>query len=962
MKKLMWVLGLFICFMSFSDQTYAYTFNKDDYAKARHCYLNEEIDKRTRTDAAFEQYLNSLGLPVWMTANNYQTGEQGWYKANREVARNHCILSYGDADDVQYITATRNGYDKGQVRYFGIIRVSDWQVAAVPNEKYPDECDNSCGNFLRDTNFLWEPYDKNSAGYKGIVEQRKWGTIPLPGPKFSAAIASDFYQFTMYPIDPFKGTDSDPNGQFDVNNKTFNWSNNFLDTDWGGGPRLLAFAGAIVPAKEYAYGYFNMYHKDGVYWYRTFFIPPGGCFVACKQGDVSVKADLDKKELKSGEKLTGYIDIFNGHFGNIYAPCADGGNGDPKCHDGNRTKAYLKIYDRNSWQEVKNFEFKYNGIPLDNGKQRDIEVGNFGITLPKGDYRMYVDIPYYKDEINNTSNPFENNTTFVDFKVKNEENASVKINGKTEYSSDQPLEFKFPVSNNMDNPISGNLNIQIKEKDENGEKLVWSKDVYFNNIAKKDTWTFDMKSLGVKLPAGFYNVYASIPNYNGETTYEDNKANSSFKVKMFIPQHVRCKALDVKYTKVVGVSGGPNLVKSCVGQTPEFPSTTIEGGQTTYFYVGYRLFPMPVPAYKVENLDKKGLDQKLTLKEPFDTKASCNLQLTSDSNCRLDDTFIHFPSKSGESTIPAPYTTGDYGEYHYKYRGRLFPETVRFQFNIFDPSGNKVTSSGSLVYRVDPSCYDTKVLDMKESCRNIDFYIPKVASDAKGDESKPYVVPYDKGSTSLPDNGVKFTNPGLHTFDLKVAEEQVYRYQKDNGYSTPAEYVFVTGDYNEVNLWYSTTLAEVRSMFPYNSVTSNEVLPGWYNIKVYGFNTQEAASAAYDKFRSVHSGWNAWTEQKSAGYYNFRWSDVNHYGRINSGIKVDKYRIVTGDYNSVAWRDSVINKIKETLPTVDVWYEEVAPGYYRIFVGDYADKSQADSGYNKIKSIYPSYGLWVDKV
>lgn len=784
----MWMVCLTLCvIIGLPDKASAsYTFDYEAYKKTRECadlpddQKPPEIIERTKTDEAYAAYLESIGVPFWINVNGQN------YPADKVKARTHCILVYGNWAIVQPATGQQNTLDGSEFRYLGVVRTETGEVVPVPNQKYPDIC-GTCDKYLKVRNFIHRPWEG-----EGNARIMNYKSANVPAPTGSFDRFTNFLWYIWYPLDPFNGSDKDPNGYFDVKNDytgepMLNW--NVAPY----APRLAGYASAIAPATDYGFGIFVMYSDVGTasnpeIRYRTFIIPPGKCFLVCEtEGNVNVGAAADKAVFEEGEKITGYIDIGNNHFGVVNAPCDTSGKANPVC-DNNKANnvATIKITNTATGAVVVNKEFLYWGIPYGNTNVRDIEIGNLNITLPRGNYSARVDIPHYDKEVRIGSGSDEpyyaDNAYAFSFKVKGRGNASVAVSGPDTYTAGEKVTHVATATNKMSDKIDGTLRVKIYEKTASGNVLVWQSSPPYNDLAVNGKFKVEPKP---ELPAGKYIITADIPHYTeavapfeDETNYTDNHDEKEFTVSMFSPKHVNCKSLDVDYTKVLGV-GNKNIVRMCVGQTPEFPSTEIEAGQETYYYVGYRLLPMPIPAYKVVNNDAAGMDQTLTLQEPSNKLGGCDPK-TTDTNCKITKTFLHFPTTTN-AKAPAPYTLGTESNYHYAYRGRMFPEKVRFQFDILDPSGKKVEASGNLVYKIDSSCYDTTVLDIKEECRAIDFYIPKLASDTKGTESAPYVVPFDGGSTVPPTDGSTFKNPGLHTFELKVVEEQIYLYQKDGG-------------------------------------------------------------------------------------------------------------------------------------------------------------------------------------
>jgi hypothetical protein len=217
----------------------------------------------------------------------------------------------------------------------------------------------------------------------------------------------------------------------------------------------------------------------------------------------------------------------------------------------------------------------------------------------------------------------------------------------------------------------------------------------------------------------------------------------------------------------------------CVGYYPNFPSTKVEGGMGTYFYVKYFFFPLPLPDYTITNGGT--VNQTVSLTEDRTQLGNTKTWLyypTTKNGTNPDGSLVN------PEGLPGPYMVGPHEFYHYRYRGRMVAERVDFNFQIFDPN-NATIAKGSIIYEVPTdmnnnslSCLRTDAIDYKENtiapgrvnedCREISFFLPNDNIDE-----------WQKA----PDNAdkINFLNPGKHSFRLSVYEYQKYYYQVDQG-------------------------------------------------------------------------------------------------------------------------------------------------------------------------------------
>jgi hypothetical protein len=371
-------------------------------------------------------------------------------------------------------------------------------------------------------------------------------------------------------------------------------------------------------------------------------------------------------------------------------------------------------------------------------------------------------------------------------------------------------------------------NAYIKFKSNNLTTLT----VPYSGIADQNKFVYQLDE---SLPAGNYRIEAKIPFYkNGtqnEGNYVDNNSDFDIVIASLPPENAICKEEKPAYYDNTGTM--PNTIhRMCVGMYPNFPSTNAEGGQGTYFWAKYRLVPVPAPIYTINSIavnDKefspyagqtydatkrrlgKGTTETYALKYPaFETAHTlysgtnifdANMTITKDYQ-NEKQSFIYFPSSPNHflnkapnamvappsaadvslvgglnNTIWAPYTAGADKHYHYLYRGRFLAKAINFSFDVTGPQGESV-AKGLVKYTVpadavDPTknCYQTAVIDYKDTCREVEFYLPRLTGDAISQ------APADLDTTRK----IKFYNPGPYAFTLVANEEQYFRYQHDGG-------------------------------------------------------------------------------------------------------------------------------------------------------------------------------------
>lgn len=463
-----------------------------------------------------------------------------------------------------------------------------------------------------------------------------------------------------------------------------------------------------------------------------------------------------------------------------------------------------------------------------------------------GSYAIKAWIPYYVDSDSNPEEKTSNNTATkkFNFDVK----GNVALSGTTDkiLQSGEELKSVFTVSSTFPTTQSSNINVVIKNID--GTSMEINKTgsnktklpLPFSVTSSKNKIVKINKSApSIVLPPGHYKLYAEIPRVSTETDLTDNKIVLDFEVQMFIPDNTTCDFANTKYITTVvnptfattaldvskkGNENKAGVARTCIGYTPKYPSTIVEGGQKTYFYVAYKALAFPLPAYYVKNNDKFGINQELTIKEPKDALGSCVDSLKAPvkteiskfdydqtlsnpsvalSKCNTEDTFYHFPTKYDSSFASStglknysdwlgPYRLGAYDYYHNAYRGRLLPQSVTLDVKVLDTEEKVLSKStqlgfGSMTFFMDSHCYNltdaNAGIDIQESCRIIQLYLPGNEKSFTLESKQYFELPTNAAPFASPEDDEKlsFRNVGLHAVEINIKEEHVYIYQKDEG-------------------------------------------------------------------------------------------------------------------------------------------------------------------------------------
>lgn len=608
--------------------------------------------------------------------------------------------------------------------------------------------------------------------------------------------------------------------------------------------------------------------------------------------DALVDLSLTKTTF-TDEKVKGTILIKNDFApskpASIASPC-DTTNVASKAQCKNSSR-YAVIVVKNKADSSELLRKNFNYAAIAQGKTGTISLDTFNILPTKsGSYEIEVSIPHYKDKDGIEETSFLNNSIKKSFNFTVSQNASISVSGSTNYVSTDILTNKIKVYNNTISPLSGPLTINILK--ENGSILKTLPNKTFSNIVVNGSYTYDISSDLVTLEPGNYKIQAKIKHYTSlpETTYTDNTAEFAIEVKPFVPANTKCQAIESQYIEVTSFNGADSdLTRACIGWAPNYPSTTIEGGQGTYFYVAYKLFPTPLPAYKVTTHDTLGLNQTLELLEPNNKLGACNLKVTNDTECNLYEPFIYYPAKwesrfstSQYQDFRGPYTAGPHDFHHYTYRGRMMPKSVTFNFSILDmkDNANIPLANGSLIYDVPDECYQTDVIDITEECRLVQFYVPTDGLTAN------LSLPDDKNANGIPTDKIKFFNPGEHRFRIDIEEKQIYLYQKDNG----AEWQGKAGINRSP---WKTEPATSKPTDPVKTNTVSGTSPVTWQIQDSYKNQCYSEEDAFGDTGTWNESTNKFTENNNSAnicehnhskdfhYWRFDWSAIKKFG--NSG-------------------------------------------------------------------------------
>lgn len=503
---------------------------------------------------------------------------------------------------------------------------------------------------------------------------------------------------------------------------------------------------------------------------------------------------------------------------------------------------------------------------------------DYEVIFPGTDYQVEACIPVYINGITNKTESKDDNCHIAKFELDASGDIALDLNGKEIYEANTNVKLRYSIDNlypkthtampvtmevvNLDtNQIVGTYNWDAA-KDAEGSQIKAGKNHHANTP-------------NFKLPIGRYKVTAKIQHYPAETDYTNNTDVFEITVLPFAPENVECKVLDLEQVTVV--EGDKGVSKFCIGQSPNFPSTSVESGQGTLFFVMYRILPMPIPAYEVTNLDDKGLYQLYKLNEPSTELGN-------------ENSFIYFPTDTNnKKNLKGPYTAGPHEFYHYLYRGRMLPTDVTFTVNVTDPTGKKIPeASGEIYYDIDDTkCFNTKQLDIGgntannkadigalDPCRQVYFYLPKESTDR--------MVVGDLQNLPNVKDRLHFKNPGTHSFQIKAVENQVYRYQYDNG----SEWQGNVREDGKATLrapWKSESTANAKGEVNTHTVTNNQwIIQDTYNNHCY------SDTDAFDRAGIWNgSNFNNNNSERNLCYHNhskefhkwkFNWSNPTTYG------------------------------------------------------------------------------------
>lgn len=680
-------------------------------------------------------------------------------------------------------------------RYMGYTQ----QGVPMHELDFPEDVGGS-PDYIQDRELVRFPWNNTSlvAGYNAVSKN---GTVQTkyPQPKKDNLYSTNAERIADLDkvIDSFSPTKNNTHGYFLEKHK--HWCENssgklYFSSNCGSngavltGKHLQDFAIILQKSTDYSPGVIALYIDNGCnlngFCYSIHVIPQDkDPFVA--QNDASVALTLNKTKF-TDEKITGKITIKNDWSTKapqtIASPCDATKNvKKAQCKTGHKYGG-ITVTSKSDSQKIYNESFTFPEVAQ--GKSIILDLAKYNIEPPRsGEYEISVWIPHYVDNNAHTETTYVNNTIKKTFNMVVNQNAIVQTNGQGSYTVGDKLTNKVIVKNETKNPLSGPLTISLVNKEGKNVKTITKS---FANIPVNGTYSFDLSNENIKLDAGDYKLQAKIKNYTDlpETNYKDNVSELLLKVNPYIPENTKCDKLNTQYTHVIPYPGvEPGITKTCIGWTPKFPSTRIEGGQGTYFYVAYKLFPSPMPAYKVTTLDDRGINQVFEHVEPKNALGACDMKVANDPKCDMYEPFFYYPAKWEDRFATAeykdfvgPYLVGPHDFHHYRYRGRMMPSTVNFHFSIIDmkDNANIPLANGSVVYDIPEECYEVGTIDIKSECRLIQFYIP---TEGKTN----YKLPEDTSSLVVPKKKIEFLNPGEHRFTLEIEEKQKYFYQTDEG-------------------------------------------------------------------------------------------------------------------------------------------------------------------------------------
>ena len=484
-------------------------------------------------------------------------------------------------------------------------------------------------------------------------------------------------------------------------------------------------------------------------------------------------------------KVTIQSKVANDMIKNIDADCSTNFNTHEICKYASKNKTLTyHVYDVNWTKDdtsddtlVKTWTKTYQNIP----EKKATQPITTSLELPPGMYKLEVRMPHYKYEYR-----YDDNYAERYFEVdisKDNENIDCKET-KTQYLTEDIAKFcigtypKFPSTTVEGGqgayyyvkyrffpmplpPYEIDNNLGTNKVDFEGEKD-WSDWAHYtdtshwSNVKTTNDAVLGQVFQGKVTNMGSASLYDDTKKSNGDYryTFENGKtylysvwlkADSAYNGKAFAAIGHNYSVTSSSDMKDVSLTTKWKRYDFTVKSTKSGDDGIMVNIETPN---GKTVSAAMMSVAEVGSDGKSGVQQQFQLVEPRNELGDA-------------DTFLHYPkAKKGSDN-------------HYQYRGRMMPKTITFDFQIEDPNGTVLPESvGQIVYDIPDECYsDTQVdFENKRTCREVTFYAPnKNATLTKKDE----VV-------DEPER-IKFKNPGLHTFDLKVTETQSYRYQRDEG-------------------------------------------------------------------------------------------------------------------------------------------------------------------------------------
>ncbi|WP_273854233.1 Athe_2463 domain-containing protein [Guptibacillus spartinae] len=767
-----------------------------------------------RIENNWQDHLSKMNMPASITVSSKTL------KANKQQFLNHCEIVYGTPYDVNSASSKQQQwkYDmNGELQpvYSGFTE----NGVLYNNWRFPDTYDYE--TWTKDADWTYRPWDTSTDTYASQVAQYK-GSRPeyeTPPPRSTSYASPSYPGFSRIDelnraVDRFyvkhnASGSSNPRGYFTL-------APNTQEGVTLTGNNLNNYASVYLFPTKYSPGIFTMYSHapDGIYRYTDYTIPAHknpmldrdlaidpSYFVINPNDPKHTNTPINSikvKVLNKGMTTEEDVELHYGFNGTEYCTTFDISEysaskiitlttGQKSCNDTSNTEP-LKYHKTN--KRTSNVPFKAEINPTNSNP-----IDETNTTNNSGQWNVKVNNPNAK----------------ITVKANDKDNIEVQIHNhmiKKVNSTCPTSSSSYEICLGSGNPTQARVKVYDTKwtSTTSDDQLVYNEPLSFTNLSANDPYSgyktielsTDIKNkLGTSItdPQRFikYRVETTLPYYkgevdfNGNSMYSDNQDDDFFVVKPPLLSFDTCR--DAPSTYDVITSGTSDLHKMCIGKYPKFPSTYAEGGMGTYFFAKYRFFPLPMPKYNIDNL---GNDEQ-------------SLTLTEDNNS-IDEheSFLFYPTSSKKTSSPTHNMKDLPGPYiddgHYTYRGRMFPTSASFNFEIQSintkEDGTEIPSTvaiGQVSYSIPSSCYDQAYLDIehKKGCDEITFFLPNTQENMQERPEDYTSDSINYRTDQITDTKIPFLNSGKHTFELKAYERQEYRYQHwtDNDvWSTPQWY------------------------------------------------------------------------------------------------------------------------------------------------------------------------------